>query len=200
LPHKKCSSQLAGNISPLQRPFGCYCSGKWSLFIARTVRSTRMHSVGRMQSSIEAASAAPHINISGLFHRAVSQSGTAFCSWALAPNGSSSHQTEKLAVQLGCPTQPSSALVSCLRTKDAVDITATDRVYMVSTCYVSFMSSPIQNIDPWASVSDRLNPQRIISHLAPHRRQDTCCAPHWPWRVRPLVSGFPPRRPMFEPR
>jgi carboxylesterase type B len=106
-----------------------------------------MHSVGRTHSSIEAASGALHINISGLFHRAVSQSGTAFCSWALAPNGSSSHQTEKLAAQLGCPAQPSSALVSCLRTKDAVDITATDRAYMVSTSYMSFMSLPIHNID-----------------------------------------------------
>ncbi|KDR12773.1 Esterase FE4 [Zootermopsis nevadensis] len=66
----------------------------------------------------------------GLFHRAVSQSGTAFCPWSLAPNGSSKHQAEELAFLLDCPTQPSSEMVSCLRTKDAVDITATDRAYM----------------------------------------------------------------------
>ncbi|GFG34026.1 hypothetical protein Cfor_05019, partial [Coptotermes formosanus] len=63
----------------------------------------------------------------GLFHRAVSQSGTALCSWALAPNGSSTHLTERLANLLHCQSQPSSTLVSCLRKKNAVDITAADR-------------------------------------------------------------------------
>jgi hypothetical protein len=74
----------------------------------------------------------------GLFHRAVSQSGTAFCSWSLAPDGSSKHQAQKLAALLDCPTQPSSELVSCLRTKDAVDITSTDRAYMVTMEHLLF--------------------------------------------------------------
>jgi carboxylesterase type B len=72
------------------------------------------------------------VDFVGLFHRAVSQSGTAFCPWALAPHGSSTHQAEKLAALLDCPTHPSTELVACLRRKDAVDVTATKRDFEVS--------------------------------------------------------------------
>ena len=68
----------------------------------------------------------------GLFHRGISQSGTALCSWALAPNGTSTHQAKKLARLLDCPQHPSAALVACLRTKQADDIIATDKQFMVS--------------------------------------------------------------------
>ncbi|XP_069696406.1 venom carboxylesterase-6-like isoform X2 [Periplaneta americana] len=66
----------------------------------------------------------------GLFHRAISQSGTAFNGWAFAPNGSSTGQAEKLGGLLNCPTQNSGELVACLRSKDAVAITATDKAFM----------------------------------------------------------------------
>ncbi|XP_069694783.1 uncharacterized protein [Periplaneta americana] len=66
----------------------------------------------------------------GLFHRAISQSGTALCSWSFAPNGSSTSMAEKLGGLFNCPTQNSSELVSCLRSKDAIDITATDKAFM----------------------------------------------------------------------
>ena len=67
----------------------------------------------------------------GLFHRGISQSGTALCTWAFAANGSSVHQAKKLASLLDCPTNPNADLVHCLRTKDAADIIATDRQFMV---------------------------------------------------------------------
>ncbi|XP_069696407.1 juvenile hormone esterase-like [Periplaneta americana] len=66
----------------------------------------------------------------GLFHRAISQSGTAFVNWALAPNGSTTHHTRKLASLLRCPSEPTSALLSCLRKKDAADIASTDKEFM----------------------------------------------------------------------
>ncbi|PNF29114.1 hypothetical protein B7P43_G12621 [Cryptotermes secundus] len=66
----------------------------------------------------------------GLFHRGISQSGTALCTWALAANGSSSYQAKKLAKLLDCPTSPTADLVDCLRTKDARDIIATDKQFM----------------------------------------------------------------------
>jgi len=66
----------------------------------------------------------------GLFHRGISQSGTALCTWALAANGSSVHQAKKLANLLDCPTKPTADLVQCLRTKDATDIIATDKQFM----------------------------------------------------------------------
>ena len=76
---------------------------------------------------------AVHFDILGLFHRAVSQSGTALCPWALAEKESNKRQTEKLASLLHCPSQPSSALVSCLRRRNSMQITATDTAYQVST-------------------------------------------------------------------
>lgn len=69
--------------------------------------------------------------LAGLFHRGISQSGTALCTWAFAANGSSEHQAKKLASLLDCPTNPNADLVQCLRTKDAVDIIATDKQFMV---------------------------------------------------------------------
>jgi carboxylesterase type B len=69
--------------------------------------------------------------LAGLFHRGISQSGTALCTWALAANGSSSYQAKKLASLLGCPTSPTADLVDCLRTMDARDIIATDKQFMV---------------------------------------------------------------------
>lgn len=69
--------------------------------------------------------------LAGLFHRGISQSGTALCTWALAANGSSVHQAKKLANLLHCPTNPNADLVQCLRTKDAADIIATDKQFMV---------------------------------------------------------------------
>jgi carboxylesterase type B len=67
-----------------------------------------------------------------LFHRAISQSGNALAQWALSPNGTTRYQAEKLAALLGCPTEPSKDLVSCLRKKDAADIIATDKAFLVS--------------------------------------------------------------------
>jgi carboxylesterase type B len=72
-----------------------------------------------------------HELLAGLFHRGISQSGTALCTWALAANGSSSYQAKKLASLLGCPTSPTTDLVNCLRTKDARDSIATDKQFMV---------------------------------------------------------------------
>jgi carboxylesterase type B len=69
--------------------------------------------------------------LTGLFHRGISQSGTALCTWALAANGSSEQQAKKLATLLDCPTKPNTDLVECLRTKDAADIIATDKQFMV---------------------------------------------------------------------
>jgi carboxylesterase type B len=82
-------------------------------------------------NSIDNHSYSLHVLLTGLFHRGISQSGTALCFWALAANGSSSHQAKKLASLLDCPTSPTVELVDCLRTKDARDIIATDKQFMV---------------------------------------------------------------------
>jgi Carboxylesterase. len=68
----------------------------------------------------------------GLFHRVISESGTALGLWAVAPNGSSVHHTKKLASLLDCPAQPSKALLSCLKRLEASKIINTDTAFMVS--------------------------------------------------------------------
>ncbi|KAJ9587059.1 hypothetical protein L9F63_019347 [Diploptera punctata] len=66
----------------------------------------------------------------GLFHRAISQSGTGLCPWSLAPHGSTREKTEKLALLLNCTTESSRALIDCLHIKDNVEITAADKDLM----------------------------------------------------------------------
>lgn len=65
----------------------------------------------------------------GLFHRAISQSGTAHCPWTLTRPGAAEAKAKKLGELLNCPTDNSKALIDCLRTKDAVDIIGTDRAF-----------------------------------------------------------------------
>ncbi|KAK9297565.1 hypothetical protein QLX08_008786 [Tetragonisca angustula] len=67
----------------------------------------------------------------GLFHRAISQSGTGHCPWALTRPRSASKQAAKMAELLDCPSKNSKQLLACLRTRDAVDIIATDRSFQV---------------------------------------------------------------------
>ncbi|KAJ9587060.1 hypothetical protein L9F63_019348, partial [Diploptera punctata] len=66
----------------------------------------------------------------GLFHRSISQSGTALLNWAFAPNGSTVHHTRKLASLVGCPTEPSNALLLCLKNRDAKEIASKDKEFM----------------------------------------------------------------------
>ncbi|XP_077979535.1 cholinesterase-like [Glandiceps talaboti] len=59
----------------------------------------------------------------GLFHAAIAESGSPLCPWAFKeyPHDIAAN-TQKLARDIGCPTEPSTALVECLRTKDAMEI------------------------------------------------------------------------------
>ncbi|XP_069696462.1 carboxylic ester hydrolase-like isoform X2 [Periplaneta americana] len=58
----------------------------------------------------------------GLIHRGISQSGAATCMWALTSQSAHKKSRETLAADVGCPTQPSSELISCLRNVDAEKI------------------------------------------------------------------------------
>ncbi|XP_069696457.1 carboxylic ester hydrolase-like isoform X2 [Periplaneta americana] len=58
----------------------------------------------------------------GLFHRGISQSGTATSLWALPSPGTSEISGLRLAYYLDCPTEPSSLMISCIREVDAEEI------------------------------------------------------------------------------
>ncbi|XP_077980068.1 fatty acyl-CoA hydrolase precursor, medium chain-like [Glandiceps talaboti] len=60
----------------------------------------------------------------GLFHKAILESGSPLNRWAVKlPPHSPKDIAQELAVSMDCPTSPSSALVDCLRTKDAYNLT-----------------------------------------------------------------------------
>ncbi|KZC14638.1 PREDICTED: esterase E4-like [Dufourea novaeangliae] len=65
----------------------------------------------------------------GLFHRAISQSGSSNCPWAIARSGSAKINAIKLADLLHCPSKDTNQLVACLRKKNANDIIGTDRAF-----------------------------------------------------------------------
>nr|AHJ81338.1 carboxylesterase [Locusta migratoria] len=60
----------------------------------------------------------------GLFHRAISQSGVALASWAV-PLPGGLQKAQKVAALVGCPAEPSAALVDCLRSVDDYQIVNT---------------------------------------------------------------------------
>ncbi|XP_015115262.1 venom carboxylesterase-6 [Diachasma alloeum] len=55
----------------------------------------------------------------GLFHRAISQSGTSLSPWAMYTQKTAKERAFKLAAELDCKSGDTREVVSCLRTKDA---------------------------------------------------------------------------------
>ncbi|XP_967137.2 juvenile hormone esterase-like [Tribolium castaneum] len=66
----------------------------------------------------------------GLFHTAISQSGTAHCLWAVAPENQGAKHAKMLAEEFGCDTGSSEALVECLRHIPVYDLVAKDQIFM----------------------------------------------------------------------
>lgn len=83
-----------------------------------------------------------HMNYTGLFHRAIAQSGSTRCPWALQSDVG--EYTNLVAKILNCPTTSSQELVDCLRTKDATEIVNTRGKYVLS--FVSYLISVLRLI------------------------------------------------------
>lgn len=69
---------------------------------------------------------------SGLFHRAISQSGTAVGLWGLTKSNVAKNHAQRLAAHVGCPKENSIELVNCLREKDAREITGAEEIFEVT--------------------------------------------------------------------
>ncbi|XP_077284974.1 carboxylic ester hydrolase-like [Arctopsyche grandis] len=65
----------------------------------------------------------------GLFHRAILQSGNALSFWGVSEPGRAQRQAKKLGKIMDCPTDDNMQMIECLRTKDAKDIIATDKLF-----------------------------------------------------------------------
>jgi len=68
----------------------------------------------------------------GLFHRSISQSGTATCLWVLTPKGRPKALAEQVAGLFDCPANTSKDLISCLRKQDAYKLYNADHSIKVS--------------------------------------------------------------------
>ncbi|KAJ8916723.1 hypothetical protein NQ315_013927 [Exocentrus adspersus] len=66
----------------------------------------------------------------GLFHGVIAQSGTAFCTWAIAGKGEGVANSRKLANIFNCSTESSEKMVECLREIDATLIVEQDTKFM----------------------------------------------------------------------
>ncbi|XP_034839811.1 juvenile hormone esterase isoform X1 [Maniola hyperantus] len=65
----------------------------------------------------------------GLFHKAISESGTALVPWAEAPPGEARRNAFRLAKFLDCPPSPSERLIECLRNLDSYEIIGTEFLF-----------------------------------------------------------------------
>lgn len=68
---------------------------------------------------------------SGLFHKAISESGTALVPWAEAAPGEPKLNAFRLAKFLNCPQAPSERMIKCLRSLDSYDIIDTEFKFYV---------------------------------------------------------------------
>jgi hypothetical protein len=71
----------------------------------------------------------------GLFHRCISQSGTATCSWPVKCKGIPKAIAQQMAGLFDCPAHPSKHLISCLRKQDAYKLYSADLAIKVS-CHI----------------------------------------------------------------
>ncbi|CAG9781922.1 unnamed protein product [Diatraea saccharalis] len=62
----------------------------------------------------------------GLFHKAISESGTAMVPWAEQSPGEAERNAYLLGKFVGCPNEDSKSLIECLRTKDSYDLINTE--------------------------------------------------------------------------
>ena len=75
------------------------------------------------------------VSFTGLFHRSISQSGTATSPWAVSPKGSPKVLAERVAGLFHCPSHPSKDLISCLTKQDAYKLYNAARAIEVS-CHI----------------------------------------------------------------
>lgn len=73
----------------------------------------------------------------GLFHRAIAESGSALCAWAMEE--SPLYYARALADRFQCPTDTTAALVDCLRQQDAGEIVKETIPVMLDNLTLSFV-------------------------------------------------------------
>ncbi|XP_074000282.1 juvenile hormone esterase-like [Rhodnius prolixus] len=82
----------------------------------------------------------------GLFHKAISQSGTALDPWTKTPPGVARSRAIKMAQLFDCPTDSSEAILDCLQTKNA---------YSLTEAYLEFKTFQMDPLIIFTPICDR---------------------------------------------
>nr|WGO51729.1 putative antennal esterase CXE33 [Ectropis grisescens] len=104
----------------------------------------------------------------GLFHKAISESGTAVVPWAEASPGEALKNAFRLAKFLDCPQSPSEKMIACLRTKDSYDIIDTE---------FQFYAWDYEPMTPFKAVVEDDRPGAFLTRSP----RDTPSVPAVPW-------------------
>lgn len=73
----------------------------------------------------------------GLFHKAILQSGSPLCLWAVLPPGLAERRAKAVATIAGCPSE-SKEMIDCLRRLPAATFVQLQRNFFVSHIYCCF--------------------------------------------------------------
>ncbi|XP_046746501.1 esterase E4-like [Diprion similis] len=97
----------------------------------------------------------------GLFHRYITESGSALATWAYRPSGPYAGRAFDLGKYVGCSNKSTDSLIECLRTVDIVDILGSSSKFNIWKSYPAIVWGPTDepNIDG-AILTD--SPQDLI--------------------------------------
>ncbi|CAH2103579.1 unnamed protein product [Euphydryas editha] len=134
----------------------------------------------------------------GLFHKAISESGTALVPWAEAPPGEPKRNAFRLAKFLDCPQTPSERMIKCLRNLDSYDIIGTEfKFYEWDYEPMTTFKAVIEPDLPGAFLrrSPRLPPStNLVPWLTGINKDEGCVKSVWitayPERFEEFMSGF----------
>ncbi|CAH0716182.1 unnamed protein product, partial [Brenthis ino] len=134
----------------------------------------------------------------GLFHKAISESGTALVPWAEAPPGEARRAAFRLAKLLNCPQAPSDVMIECLRKQDGYDIIGTE--FSLYTWDYEQMTPYKAVVEPdlpgaFLTRSPRLPPTTtFVPWLTGINKDEGCLKSVWitahEERYKEFVSGF----------
>lgn len=85
------------------------------------------------------------MNISGLFHRGFSESGNVFNPWAI--QGYALEKAKRIANAVGCPSDTSIEIITCLKTKSAEEIIKTKIIFSPFTGVPLVPAAPVVEIE-----------------------------------------------------
>lgn len=112
----------------------------------------------------------------GLFHKAILQSGTPLCCWAVSPPGLVRKRTEAVATIAGCNSDTSEEILKCLKKLPANYIVELHNKFFVS---ITFPWAPLslmyRQLVPNKVQEERFHLKKKIKIISSHTSFCYCC-------------------------